>query len=592
MSSIKTKLKILFIFVAILVILALQFFWFSNSARSSVETTYQAISNSVYQIVYREYRRFDVLLDALGRQRSAGTGSERTLETFLESEIAAYGVRRGDPPLITFVGYMDESPAAKAHILMESGSAWTLEDARIHANNPKELAGQLEAGRFVIYSSPESKLGDVLMLRIRGSSGSMYRLLIGLNTEGFFSDFVKPAVASSFAEYSIEWSLSDPPPPWSEPGRPDNPPPPSEYRFNPLRGLLKRGRNDDPSIFQIYVPRVPILLSERNRISPPPSWNPPPQIETYRPMPVPGENASASFRTARIRLQNLPLEEAIELQHSLSWLGGTALLVGIGVSFCFLVLQQERLAKMRATEREFVAAITHELRTPLTVIRSAAENIRTGIVPEEKLRQYGEMIIEQSSRLGRMIDEALLVVNMETSPQKNYTGGTVDVRELVESLQSSMTPLAEQAGIRIVWITESLPLMFMCERKSLELILDNLIANAINHAYTDREKGQIRVFGAISTAGDLSFVVEDDGRGISPRETKKVFDPFYRDQFSRNSQEKGSGLGLSLVKRKVLTLGGSVRLESPYRRADGSVRSGCRFVVTLPRATEAEHEKK
>ena len=78
------------------------------------------------------------------------------------------------------------------------------------------------------------------------------------------------------------------------------------------------------------------------------------------------------------------------------------------------------------------------------------------------------------------------------------------------------------------------------------------------------------------------ITVEDDGRGIESREMKHIFDPFYRDEVSRQRQEKGSGLGLFISKHKVSAAGGSLSAESPYRRIDGKKQSGCRFTLTLP----------
>ena len=82
--------------------------------------------------------------------------------------------------------------------------------------------------------------------------------------------------------------------------------------------------------------------------------------------------------------------------------------------------------------------------------------------------------------------------------------------------------------------------------------------------------------------GRLLFIVEDEGRGIAKAETNLVFEPFYRDQTSRDRHEKGSGLGLFIARRKARLLGGDLRLESPYARADGSKRPGCRFILELP----------
>ena len=75
--------------------------------------------------------------------------------------------------------------------------------------------------------------------------------------------------------------------------------------------------------------------------------------------------------------------------------------------------QLQKTANLRKKEKAFVASVTHELRTPLTVIRSAADNLARGIVPAEKLKIYSDLIIDNSSRLGTMIEEILLYSGFE-----------------------------------------------------------------------------------------------------------------------------------------------------------------------------------
>jgi signal transduction histidine kinase len=82
--------------------------------------------------------------------------------------------------------------------------------------------------------------------------------------------------------------------------------------------------------------------------------------------------------------------------------------------------------------------------------------------------------------------------------------------------------------------------------------------------------------------------VEDDGRGIAPSESRRIFEPFYRDRVSRENHEKGSGLGLFLAAGKARIAGGTIRLESPYHRIDGTKRPGCRFSAELPFAPIAD----
>ena len=83
----------------------------------------------------------------------------------------------------------------------------------------------------------------------------------------------------------------------------------------------------------------------------------------------------------------------------------------------------------------------------------------------------------------------------------------------------------------------------------------------------------------------LELVVEDEGPGIPVKEQRRIFEAFYRGQATRDTQTPGSGLGLHLVRRVVASIGGTVRVESPYDRRGESVR-GVRMSVELAEGEE------
>jgi signal transduction histidine kinase len=256
-------------------------------------------------------------------------------------------------------------------------------------------------------------------------------------------------------------------------------------------------------------------------------------------------------------------------------------LLGIGLAFAQTILQKHRQRLVGEREREFVASVTHELRTPLTAIRAAADNLRRGIVPTERVGTYGEMIHSQSIRLGSMVEEMLLFSKVEgrTPPPPEIV--EIKTESLLQELREPLDEIARSAGIRLNWDFGGLPRVFRADQASVRMILNNLVSNALYHAYPDGDHGEVRVLGRLSHPDRLRFTVEDDGRGIQKKESKLVFEPFYRDAESRERHEKGSGLGLFIARRKAELVGGLLSLESPYRRVDGSRRDGCRFTLDL-----------
>ena len=91
--------------------------------------------------------------------------------------------------------------------------------------------------------------------------------------------------------------------------------------------------------------------------------------------------------------------------------------------------------------------------------------------------------------------------------------------------------------------------------EQMKRVINNLISNAVK--YNDKEKGQITM--RIEEREDtLLIAIEDNGKGIAPKDLPHVFDRTYRGDASRNSTQGGSGLGLSIAKKIILEHGGTI----------------------------------
>ena len=159
---------------------------------------------------------------------------------------------------------------------------------------------------------------------------------------------------------------------------------------------------------------------------------------------------------------------SMERRLALNWLFGNLILVGLGLSFAQVVIQKHKLGVVSKREREFVASVTHELRTPVTAIRSAAENMRRGLVGLERMAPYGEMIHAQSLRLGSMIEEVLLFSQVEGKEAQPPLLSPIAAEELGAELQPPLDAIAKSEGARVEWDFGSLPgeLLLRCRGPS------------------------------------------------------------------------------------------------------------------------------
>lgn len=260
-------------------------------------------------------------------------------------------------------------------------------------------------------------------------------------------------------------------------------------------------------------------------------------------------------------------------------------------AMALVVVNARRAHRLAAQQIEFVATVSHELRTPLTVIRSAAENIAAGIVQDPaQTRRYGELIESEGRRLTNMVEQVLAHVGIN-GHRRAARVAPVGVADTLHAVIAAMTPVAVEAGCGVECRVETGVTDVMADETGLRSAIENLLTNALKHggaggwvgvtarrveAFVDRAQGLVVKHG-------VEIAVTDRGAGIEPRDRPHLFEPFFRGRRALEQQIKGSGLGLSLVKRTIEDMGGRVAAESP---AEG----GARFVIVLPEVTDERRD--
>ncbi|MEP7127775.1 MAG: HAMP domain-containing sensor histidine kinase [Chitinophagales bacterium] len=192
-------------------------------------------------------------------------------------------------------------------------------------------------------------------------------------------------------------------------------------------------------------------------------------------------------------------------------------------------------------QKQFIADASHEIRTPLSAIRGTLEVLirkqREPLVYESKI---GE-VIKQVDRLDLLLEQLLQLARLES-------GVAIARKERVQLL-SIVSALIEKHATAVtqkqltIQLNISKEAVVSADRIFLEIIIDNLFSNAIKYG---NEKGTI-YFNWNEANKTLSVI--DNGNGISAEQIPRLFNRFYRTDTSRSSEIKGSGLGLSIVKK-------------------------------------------
>ncbi len=237
--------------------------------------------------------------------------------------------------------------------------------------------------------------------------------------------------------------------------------------------------------------------------------------------------------------------------------------------------QERSEMNARASEermRRFVADAGHELRTPLTSVRGFAELYRIGAVADQaELARVMKRIEDEATRMGLLVEDLLLLARLDQ--QRPLEHRPVDLLTIATDGVSDLHALHPERPVSLVTDPHAQPPIVMGDEGRLRQVLGNLLANAVTHT---PEQTPVRVLLS-SDARSVTLAVSDDGPGMRPEDTARVFERFFRADSSRVRSSGGSGLGLSIVAALVAAHGGTVDVQS-------TLRVGTTFTVRLPLA--------
>jgi signal transduction histidine kinase len=233
----------------------------------------------------------------------------------------------------------------------------------------------------------------------------------------------------------------------------------------------------------------------------------------------------------------------------------------------------DQLAKLDKMKSEFFANISHELRTPLTLILSPVDELlgkrRPG--PESDALK---VVRRNAMRLLRMIDDLLDLARLEAGGLRLRIM-QADVAKLAERAAGNAAPTAKAKGIEMSFSSEGRPPEMFGDAHRIEIVLTNLIGNAMK--FTPRG-GRIEVIVFHNPAGTSVEVtdtgpgisrdveVTDTGPGISREEQQRIFDRFHQTETSERRRQGGVGIGLALARELAQLHGGSLTVESDVGR--------------------------
>ena len=236
----------------------------------------------------------------------------------------------------------------------------------------------------------------------------------------------------------------------------------------------------------------------------------------------------------------------------------------------------------------FLATMSHEIRTPLNAVIGFSELLKTGALSPEEQTEYFQSINFAGNTLLNLINDVLDLSKIEAD-QLTIIPAEMDFAVLCKEIYAIFSLRAEEKNLQLnLLCPEDMPHLFLDALRMRQVLL-NLVGNAVK--FTNR--GGITVSVSFEKtgkeSGTLTVKVADTGIGVSEEFQRKIFEPFVQNEDIRGSRSyEGTGLGLTISKRLVECMNGSLRLES--ERGKGSCFSV--ILENIRFAAQQEGEKR
>ncbi len=255
----------------------------------------------------------------------------------------------------------------------------------------------------------------------------------------------------------------------------------------------------------------------------------------------------------------------------------TAVMGVLLVVLIFVVRRGENIIEQRNLERlrlkgelsraahlaslgEMIAAVSHEIRNPLGIIRSSAELLKKKLAGTTPNTAIADIIVEEATRLNGIITDFLNYAR-PASPQRSECR----IEAVLDKAINNLAPELETGGCVVErHYNESLPAI----RADADMLYQAILNILINAMQAMAGGGRIRI-GARCENTMVVVTIEDEGEGVPQAVAEKIWNPFF------TTKERGTGLGLGIVRKVVEAHGGEIGMEN---RSEG----GARVIIRLP----------
>ena len=252
------------------------------------------------------------------------------------------------------------------------------------------------------------------------------------------------------------------------------------------------------------------------------------------------------------------------------FVGGIVLLTGLSISIVLIFRHLNIQIKLNALYDNFIANVTHELKSPLSSIQLYLETLNSREVPEEKRKEFYELMMRDAERLKNLVNSILEIASMD----KKKFNRNFEVYKADETIKKIILESTEQFKVKesSIKFSGDAGCDVLLDRNSIKTVFDNLVDNSIKYSVAPLEI--LIKFKRNAKKAEIEF--SDNGIGIPQDQVKKIFQKFHRIYDSDIPNVKGTGLGLYVVREIIKNHKGKVTAFS-----DGKGK-GASFKIELP----------
>lgn len=206
----------------------------------------------------------------------------------------------------------------------------------------------------------------------------------------------------------------------------------------------------------------------------------------------------------------------------------------------------EEKSKIDEMRKQFISDVSHELKTPIALIQGYAEGLIENVNNDDESRKfYAEVILDESNKMDVLVKQLLELMKLEYG-KREFNDEEFDVVELINEVIRKCNVMLEENQIQVVF-DEKKPIYAYADDFYVEQVVTNYFTNAIKHAKEVNGKKQIKIT-IQNVKNKIRVSVFNTGDKIPEEDLTRVWGRFYKIDDSRNRENSGSGIGLSIVK--------------------------------------------